>query len=131
MVVLAKLSYLPLFCQKCDCVEKLPLQLLHVVSLRLNSSHSETLHMCNINRGTALARMFIDPKATDGTTVLHRTVLEALDRNLQDIRQCDLNLGGFPTLLSEDFRQIPVIHQRTRADIVHSSIKSSTICCHI
>ena len=33
-VVLAKLSYLPLFCQKGDCVEKLPLQLLHVVSLR-------------------------------------------------------------------------------------------------
>ena len=88
--------------------------------------------MCNINRGTALARMFIDPKATDGTTVLHRTVLEALDRNLQEIRQCDLNLGGFPTLLSEDFRKIlPVIHQRTRADIVHSSIKSSTISCHI
>ena len=41
-------------------------------------------------------------------------------------------MGGIPTLLSGDFRQILlVIHQGTRADIVHASIKSSPILPHI
>ena len=55
----------------------------------LNTARSDTLPMCNINRGAALARMRRDAKAIiiDEATVLHRTVLEALDRNLKDIRQ--------------------------------------------
>ena len=41
-------------------------------------------------------------------------------------------MRGIPTLLSGNFRQIlPVIHQGTRADIVHASIKSSPILPHI
>ncbi len=95
-----------------------------------NTARFDTLPTCNINRGTALARMLRDAKAIiiDEATVLHRTVLETLDRNLQDIRQSNLLVGGIPTLVSGDFRQIlPVIHQRTRADIVHASVKSSPI----
>ena len=83
----------------------------------LNTARSDTLPTCNINRGTALACMLRDAKAIiiDEATVLHRTVLEALDRTLQDIRQSDLLMVGIPTHLSGDFCQIlPVIHQGTR-----------------
>ena len=127
-------------------MEKLPLQLLQVVSLRhcwqvgnrpfdvqSSTKHCPFRHPSHEQHQQ---RNCFSTHAKRRQSHHHRrcysTVLEALDRTIQDIRQCDLNLGGFPTLLSEDFRNIlPVIQQRTRADIVHSSIKSSTISCHI
>ena len=83
----------------------------------LNTARSDTLPAhTQYQQGNCFSTLR-DAKAIiiDEATVLHRTVLEALDRTLQDIRQSDLLMVGIPTHLSGDFCQIlPVIHQGTR-----------------
>ena len=49
-----------------------------------------------------------------------------VDRTLQDITGLKIPMGGIPTLLCGDFRQIlPVVKNGTRANIVNSSLKRS------
>ena len=84
--------------------------------------------MCSIKKGSALAMLI--RKATiliiDEAPMLHKMIIEALDRTFQDIRSSEAVMGGLLTLMCGDFRQIlPVIPQGTRANIVNASLKKS------
>lgn len=55
--------------------------------------------------------------------MIHRAHVEALDRTLRDIRNCDKIMGGITVMFTGDFRQtLPVIVRGTRADIVKSCL---------
>ena len=91
-------------------------------------AHRQEAPMCNIKKGTVLAKVILDAKAiiVDEAPMTHRCVFEAVDRTLRDIRSIDAPFGGIPTLLCGDFRQIlPVVKNGTRANIVDASLKSS------
>ncbi|XP_054260247.1 uncharacterized protein LOC128984902 [Macrosteles quadrilineatus] len=56
----------------------------------------------------------------------HKGAIEALDRTLRDLRNCDHLMGGITVLLAGDFRQtLPVVPRGTRADEVKVCLKSS------
>ena len=56
----------------------------------------------------------------------HKSAFEAVDRTLQDITSRKIPMGGIPTLLCGDFRQIlPVVKNGTRCNIVNASLKKS------
>ena len=56
----------------------------------------------------------------------HKSAFEAVDRTLQDITGLKRPMGGIPTLLCRDFRQIlPVVKNGTRANIVNANLKKS------
>ncbi|XP_029054764.2 uncharacterized protein LOC114882051 [Osmia bicornis bicornis] len=58
----------------------------------------------------------------------HRAHIEAIDRTLRDIKNCDKLMGGTTFVFAGDFRQtLPVIARGTRADIVKVCLKSSPI----
>ncbi|XP_029638131.1 uncharacterized protein LOC115213336 [Octopus sinensis] len=58
----------------------------------------------------------------------HKGAIEALDRTLQDVRECPQSMGGLTILFSGDFRQtLPVIPKSTRADQVRACLKSSSL----
>lgn len=83
---------------------------------------------CNIKRGTAFAKVLQDTSAiiVDEAPMTHRTAYEAIDRTVQDITRVNRPMGGIPTLLCGDFRQIlPVVKNGTRANIVEASLKKS------
>lgn len=62
----------------------------------------------------------------DECTMAHKKSIEALDRTLRDIRECDKIMGNALILLSGDFRQtLPVIPRSTPADELNACIKSS------
>ena len=64
--------------------------------------------------------------------MIHKKALEAVDRTLRDVRQNDDIMGGLLFVLSGDFRQIlPVIPRGTRANEVHSCLKSSVLWCSV
>ncbi|GFR94929.1 ATP-dependent helicase [Elysia marginata] len=82
--------------------------------------------MCSMKKGTALARLIQNAAVLiiDEVPMLHKRVIEALDRTFQDIRSSKAVIGGLLTLMCGDFRQIlPVIPQGTRANIVNASLK--------
>lgn len=84
--------------------------------------------MCSVKKGTSLARLIQDCSAiiVDEAPMLNKSVFEALDRTLRDIKSTNETMGGIPFLLCGDFRQIlPVVRSGTRADIVNSCIKKS------
>jgi len=61
-----------------------------------------------------------------------KSVLEALDRTLQDIMGNFLPFGGKVIFMSGDFRQIlPVVKKGTRADIVKACLKKSYLWEHV
>ena len=56
----------------------------------------------------------------------NRYCFEAVDRMLQDIRDCARPFGGIPVILGGDFAQIlPVVPRGSRADIVAVSLRQS------
>ena len=56
----------------------------------------------------------------------HKKSVEAVDRTLQDIRDCFLPFGGLTVVFSGDFRQIlPVVERGTRADEVNACLQKS------
>ena len=56
----------------------------------------------------------------------HKSAFEAVDRTLHDITGLKRPMGGIPTLLCGDFRQIlPVVKNGTRANIVNAILKKS------
>ena len=88
------------------------------------------LPMCSIKRGSDLAKYVKDASLLiiDEAPMLHKKVIEALDRTLQDIRSSDAVMGGLITLMCGDFRQIlPVIPHGTRANVVNSCLKKSLL----
>ena len=66
----------------------------------------------------------------------NKSAVEAVNRTLQDLRDCDKIMGGLTLLLSCDFRQtLPVIQRGTKADEIEACIKCSfygglQLCCH-
>lgn len=64
----------------------------------------------------------------DECTMAHKRSVEAVDRSLQDIRNCTLPFGGLTVVFSGDFRQIlPVVERGTRADEVNACLQKSHI----
>ena len=62
----------------------------------------------------------------------HKAAYEAVDNTLQDIKGNSKPMGGIPTLLCGDFRQIlPVVKNGTRANIVNACLKKSYLWYHI
>lgn len=65
----------------------------------------------------------------DEAPMQHRYCAEAVERTLQDIRNCDNQpFGGIPIVFGGDFRQIlPVIIKGSRSEIVASCLRKSPI----
>ena len=68
----------------------------------------------------------------DEVTMAHKAGIEALDRSLRDIRDCDRVFGGLTVLLIGDFQQIlPVVKKGTPADEIKACAKSSFLWCKV
>ena len=86
--------------------------------------------MCNIKKGTQTAKLIKECSAVfwDESTMMNRVALEAVDRTFRDIRDCQKIFGGVLFVLSGDFREtLPVIRGGTRANEIHSYLKSSPL----
>lgn len=97
--------------------------------LPLNLNFSET-PLCNIPKQSNTAQVLREAKIIvwDECTMAHKKGIDALDRTLQDIRNCNRLMGGVTVLLAGDFRQtLPVISRGTRADEVKACLKSSVL----
>ena len=83
---------------------------------------------CRITSNSPMAKVIRDAAAiiVDEAPMTHRSAFEAVDRTLQDITSVKKPMGGIPTLLCGDFRQIlPVVKNGTRANIINASLKKS------
>ena len=64
----------------------------------------------------------------DEAPMMHRHIMEALDRALRDLMGNPAPFGGKILLLGGDFRQIlPVIKHASRAQIANSCLKKSEL----
>ena len=106
-------------------------------------SHGRTVHsqfkvplnihrdtMCNVNKGTNLAHLFSQTKIIiiDEVTMLHKYIIEAIDRSLRDIVQVTQPFGGIPIVLSGDFKQcLPIVPGKGKEFIAASILKRSYI----
>ncbi len=60
--------------------------------------------------------------------MIHRAHVEALDRTIIDIRDCDKIMVGITVMFAGDFRQtLPVVVRGTKVDIVKNCLKSSLL----
>ena len=85
---------------------------------------------CNIRKNSSLADVLRAAKLIvwDEISMAHRGGLEALDRSLRDIRNCDKMFGGVTVLICGDFQQIlPVVTKGTPADELKACVKSSPL----
>eukprot|EP00106_Octopus_bimaculoides_P000143 XP_014767585.1 PREDICTED: ATP-dependent DNA helicase pif1-like [Octopus bimaculoides] len=101
--------------------------------LPLNLAASKT-PSCNISKssdqGQVLRRCHLI--VWDECTMAHKRALEALDRALKDIRDCQAPMGGVMLLLSGDFRQtLLVIPKGNRANEVQVCLTSSPLWHHV
>ncbi|GBO42859.1 hypothetical protein AVEN_275276-1 [Araneus ventricosus] len=86
--------------------------------------------ICNISRNSDEAKVLRMCKlfVWDECTMAHKYALESSDSTMKDIFQNNKCMGGITLVLSGDFRQnLPVIPRGTKADELHTSIKSSYI----
>eukprot|EP00794_Sanderia_malayensis_P018495 gene18495-20346_t len=93
-------------------------------------THMKNQPMCGVKRGTELAKVIKDTAliVVDEAPMTHKSAYEALNSTLQDITGINTSMGGIPTLLCRDFRQIlPAVKRGTRANIVNASLKTSDI----
>ncbi|GFW78851.1 ATP-dependent DNA helicase [Trichonephila clavipes] len=84
--------------------------------------------MCNIKKHSGMAEVLRKFKIIiwDKCAMAHKHSLEALDRNLKDIKNNTRLFGGALLLLSGDFRQtLPVILRATYADKINACLKES------
>ena len=89
--------------------------------------------VCRINAKSNLADLIRMAKIiiVDEASMLHRHLLEALDRTLQDLMNKDVPFGGKTLILSGDFRQcLPVVKGAGRAATVGISLKRSYLWKH-
>ena len=89
---------------------------------------------CGIKRNSVMARLIETASAIiiDEAPMSDKSVFEALDRTLQDIKRNSMPMGGIPVLFSGDFRQIlPVVPRSSRADIVKACLKRSYLWEHM
>lgn len=83
---------------------------------------------CSIGQNTPLGELLRVTSLIiwDEAPMVQRYCLEAFDRTLRDIMQCDSPFGGKCVVLGGDFRQIlPVIPKGARATVVDACINSS------
>lgn len=86
--------------------------------------------VCSIKHRTELAELIQCTKLIiwDEAPMVKRHCVEAFDRTLRDIMQCDNIFGGKCLVMGGDFRQIlPVLPKGSRATIVDSCICSSRL----
>jgi hypothetical protein len=85
---------------------------------------------CNIKKGDVVHELL---KATsliicDEIPMLHRHILECLDRTLRDLLDVDADFGGVTMLFGGDFRQtLPVVPHGSREQIVGATFCRSRI----
>jgi len=97
-------------------------------------THLKEQPTCNLKRGTAMANVIKNAAAiiVDEAPMSHKSVFEAVDRSLQDVTEVKRPMGGIPTLLCGDFRQVlPVVKGGTRANTVNATIKTSHLWRHV
>ena len=88
----------------------------------------DTHRMDPITGNSITAQIIRDTAAiiVDEAPMTHKSAFEDVNRTLQDITGCKRPMGGIPTLLCGDFRQIlPVVKNGIRANIVNANIKKS------
>ncbi len=89
--------------------------------------------ICSIMKNSSLAKLLRDPRVRliiiDEAPMLHRHVIECLDRTLRDLRSCPNSpFGGLVVVLAGDFRQcLPVVQNGSEGVIIRASIFSSKI----
>jgi hypothetical protein len=86
---------------------------------------SSTETNCSISKQSALADLLRMTKLIvwDEAPMVNRFTIEALDKVLRDINDCDLPFGGKVIVLGGDFRQIlPVVPKGSKVDIIKSSL---------
>ncbi|XP_022849873.1 uncharacterized protein LOC111371960 [Olea europaea var. sylvestris] len=84
--------------------------------------------ICNISKQSALAGLFRMTKLIiwDEAPMVNRYVVEALDKMLRDINDCEFPFGGKIVVLGGDFRQVlPVVQRGTKDDVIGVSLVNS------
>lgn len=84
--------------------------------------------ICNIPKESIRADLLRIAQAVvyDECLMTHKHCFEALDRTLQDLRNCSKPFGGITMIFGGDFQQIlPVVSKGSRADIVNASLLKS------
>lgn len=88
----------------------------------------QEMSTCNIGKQTNAAKLIHGASIIiwDEAPMVHKYVLECVNRTLCDIMDCKDPFGGKVILLGGDFRQVlPVIRHGGQADIIESSLKRS------
>ena len=68
----------------------------------------------------------------DEAGMVHRRAVEAVDRTLQDIRECGAPFGGLLTVFAGDWQQIlPVVRGGARHQVVGACLKASPLWAHV
>ena len=89
---------------------------------------------CNIKAQSDLAKLIKQASLIiwDEVFSCHRYNIEAVDRTLRDIRQCDEMFGGIVVCLAGDPRQtLPIVKRGNRAAIVNACIQMSPLFPHM
>jgi PIF1-like helicase len=89
---------------------------------------------CNIDVQSNKSKylMSLEVIIIDEISMLHRYLLEAIDRTLRDIMDSDEQFGGKIVIVAGDLRQIlPVVRYGRRAEIVSACFINSSLFKHI
>ena len=84
--------------------------------------------VCAVNKQSALAKLLQMTRLIiwDETPMIHRHAIEALDRMLQDINDCNASFGGKVVVFGGDFRQVlPVVPRATKDEVIKASLVNS------
>lgn len=90
--------------------------------------------LCKVAKDSHRADLFREAVAIiwDEVGAQHRHAIEAVDRSLRDIRNCERPFGGIPTILGGDFMQtLPVVPNGSRAEMTDASVQRSCIWDHV
>ncbi|KAL5580950.1 hypothetical protein UlMin_013392 [Ulmus minor] len=93
------------------------------ISLEIN----ENL-ICSISKQSALANLFQVTKLIiwDEALIVNRQVVEAFEKMLQDVNECNLSFGGKVVVLERDFHQVLLVVPRGRKeDVIGASLVNS------
>nr|KYP55257.1 hypothetical protein KK1_001464 [Cajanus cajan] len=83
---------------------------------------------CSISKQSDLAKLIRETTAIiwDEAPMTNRYALEALDRSLKDLLDCNAPFGGKIMILGGDFRQVlPVVPKGTKAQMIYACIVKS------
>ncbi|GAB2285927.1 hypothetical protein Dimus_039733 [Dionaea muscipula] len=86
--------------------------------------------VCGFSKQSVHADLFRETKLIiwDEVPMQHKHCLEAVDRTLRDMCNCDKPFGGITVVLGRDFRQIlPVVPKGLREQIVSASLRRTIL----